>query len=136
MATTSMGTTSPEPSLTDKIYAILRMVVGFLFFCHGAQKIFGVFGGPHPDLPVALAWFAGLAEVIAGALIAVGFLTTWAAFFSSGLMAGAYFLVHQSSALFPIENHGELAALYAWIFLYMAARGDGPWSVGGDTGGR
>lgn len=123
------------PKVADKIYAVMRMVLGFLFFCHGAQKIFGLFGGPHPDLPTGLVWFAGLSELIAGSMIAVGFLTTYAAFFSSGLMAFAYFLVHQGNALLPIENHGELATVYAWVFLYIAARGDGPWSLGGDDGG-
>ena len=118
---------------TDKIYAIMRMVLGFLFFCHGAQKIFGIFGGPH-DMPAAMLWFAGLSELIAGGLIAMGAFTRYAAFFASGFMAFAYFLFHQSNALFPIENHGELAVLYAWIFLYMAARGNGPWSVGDDDG--
>jgi len=126
---------SGAPRTSDRIYALMRMVLGFLFFCHGAQKIFGLFGGPHPDMPTGLVWFTGFSELIAGSLIAVGLLTTYAALFASGLMAFAYFLVHQGSALLPIENQGEMATVYAWIFLYMAARGDGPWSLGGDDGG-
>ena len=133
---TNQGTSpATTPKVTDRIYALMRMVLGFLFFCHGAQKIFGVFGGPHPDLPTGLVWFVGLSEFLAGVSIAVGLFTRYAAFFSSGLMAFAYFLVYQGDGLMPIMNDGELPAVYAWIFLYMAARGDGPWSLGGDDGG-
>ena len=114
-----------------RIYAALRIVVGFLFLCHGAQKIFGVFGGPHPDLPTATVWAAGLIELVGGALVAVGFQTRWAAFVCSGQMAVAYFMVHQANALFPIENHGEPAALYSFVFLFIAVRGAGIWSVDG-----
>ena len=124
-----------NPTVSDRIYALMRMVLGFLFFCHGAQKVFGVFGGPSPEMPIGLVWFVGLVEVLAGVSIAVGLFTRYAAFFSSGLMAFAYFLVHQGNGVIPIVNNGELSAVYAWIFLYMAARGDGPWSLGGDDGG-
>ncbi len=62
-----------------RIYAALRIVAGFLFLCHGAQKVLGVFGGPHPDLPTAMVWAAGLIELVGGALVALGFHTRWAA---------------------------------------------------------
>ncbi len=114
---------------SEQIYALLRIVTGFFFVCHGAQKLFGFFGGPHPDLPSAMAWFAGGIEFSTGVLIMIGLATGPAAFLASGLMAGAYFIAHQGSGLLPIENHGELAAVYAWVFLFIASRGSGTLSV-------
>ena len=114
---------------SEQIYALLRIVTGFLFTCHGAQKLFGFFGGAHPDLPSAMAWFAGGIEFGTGVLIMIGLATGPAAFLASGLMAGAYFIAHQGSGLLPIENHGELAAVYAWVFLFIASRGSGTLSV-------
>jgi putative oxidoreductase len=111
------------------IYGAFRVVMGFLFLCHGAQKIFGLFGGPHPELSTAMVWGAGLVELVGGACIALGLLTRWAAFVCSGQMAVAYFLVHQPTELLPIENRGELAALYCWAFLFVAAHGPGTWSL-------
>ena len=121
-----MGFLSP---FEGRIYALLRIVAGFLFACHGAQKLFGLFGGPPGEMPAALLYSAGVIELVGGALIAVGFLTRYAAFLCSGTMAVAYFMVHQGMGLFPIENRGELAAVYAWLFLFIAARGAGPWSL-------
>ncbi len=112
-----------------RIYAALRIVAGFLFLCHGAQKLLGVFGGPHPDLPTAMVWASGLIELGGGALVALGLHTRWAAFVCSGQMAVAYCVAHQGQALFPIENHGELAALYSFVFLFIAATGPGIWSL-------
>jgi putative oxidoreductase len=114
-----------------RIYAALRIVAGLLFACHGAQKVFGVFGGPHPDLPIAMVWAAGLIELVGGALVAIGLQTRWAAFVCSGQMAVAYFMVHQARGLFPIENGGEPAALYSFVFLLIAVRGAGTWSIDG-----
>ncbi len=112
------------------IYALLRMVAGFLFLCHGAQKLFGLFGGPPAEMPAAALYSAGGIEFVGGALVALGLYASWAAFICSGLMAVAYFRVHQSMGLLPIQNHGELAALYAFIFLLIAARVNGTWSLG------
>ena len=119
-----------------RIYAALRIVAGFLFACHGAQKVLGVFGGPHPDLPTAMVWAAGLIELVGGALIALGFQTRWAAFVCSGQMAVAYFFVHQGRGLFPIENGGEPAALYSFVFLFIAVQGAGIWSLDAMRGSR
>ena len=116
------------------IYALMRMAVGFLFACHGAQKLFGLFGGPPAEMS-ALLYVAGVIELAGGALVALGLFTRYAAFLSSGQMAVAYFMVHQPMGLLPIENRGELAALYSWIFLHIAARGDGIWSLGGGRSG-
>jgi putative oxidoreductase len=114
----------------DRIYAALRIVAGFLFLCHGAQKILGFFGGP-PEMPAPMLWIAGGIELVGGALVMVGFRTGWAAFLCSGLMAAAYFMAHQPKGLLPIENHGELAALYSFVFLLIAVRGSGTWSIDG-----
>ena len=112
----------------DRVYAIFRIVIGFLFMCHGLQKVFGILGGEKADLST-LGGFAGVIELVCGFLVMIGLLTSWAAFLASGTMAVAYFMAHQPQGLWPIQNHGELAAAYAFAFLYIAARGAGPWSV-------
>ena len=109
---------------------LLRVVVGLLFACHGAQKLFGVLGGERVEL-VSLLGLAGVIELVGGLLIAIGLFTGWAAFVCSGLMAVAYFKVHAPRGFWPIQNGGELAALYSFVFLAFAAHGDGAWSVGG-----
>lgn len=112
---------------SERIYALFRIVVGFLFTCHGLQKVFGFFGGSEAE--GAILWVAGGIELVGGALVMVGLFGGWAAFLCSGLMAFAYFLAHQPHGLLPIENRGELAALYSFAFLFIAARGSGTWSV-------
>lgn len=112
----------------DTIYALFRTVVGFLFLCHGLQKIFGLFGGGPPG-GSSLGTVAAVIELVAGTLVMVGFQASAAAFLCSGTMAVAYFMVHQPQGIFPIENRGELAALYCFAFLLIAARGSGIASV-------
>ena len=104
-----------------------RILTGLLFLQHGLQKLFGMFGGSTPADPVL--WAAGAIELCAGGLVAAGLFTRWAAFFASGTMAAAYFMVHAPQGFWPIANKGELAALYCWAFLLIAARGPGPWSL-------
>jgi putative oxidoreductase len=112
----------------ERIYALLRIVAGLLFACHGAQKLFGAFGGTAmTSNPMMLA--AGIIEFAGGLLIAIGLVTSWAAFIASGEMAVAYFMVHAKGGFWPIVNKGELAVLYGFLFLYVAARGSGPYSV-------
>ncbi|HTO54085.1 MAG TPA: DoxX family protein [Myxococcota bacterium] len=119
-------------------HAALRIVSGFLFACHGAQKLFGAFGGFGPSggsAPMGSEfWFAGLIEGVGGALIALGVRTRLAAFICCGEMAVAYFTVHQKQGLLPIENHGELAVLFCFAFLYLATNGGGPLSL--ERGGK
>lgn len=112
----------------DTIYGLLRIVAGFMFMCHGLQKMFGVLGGQVMQTGT-LPWFAGVIELTCGFLIMIGLLTSWAAFLASGTMAVAYFMVHQPQGSLPIQNQGELAALYSFVFLYFAARGSGALSV-------
>ena len=112
----------------ERIYTLLRVVAGLLFACHGAQKLFGALGGTAmTSNPMMLA--AGIIEFGGGLLIALGFLTSWAAFLASGQMAAAYFMVHAKGGFWPIINKGELAVVYCFLFLYIAARGAGPYSV-------
>ncbi len=111
------------------IHALVRIILGFLFSCHGASKLFGVLGGAPPGLSAPLLQISGAIELVGGALVMVGLFGALAAFVCSGEMAVAYFMVHQPQALFPLENHGELAIVYCWVFLLVAARGSGIWSV-------
>jgi putative oxidoreductase len=113
---------------SGKCYAILRIIVGLLFACHGAQKLFGVLGGTVAiHRPMGLA--AGLIEFVAGALVALGFYGRAAAFLASGEMAVAYFMVCASRGFWPIANGGETAVLYCFVFLYIFFRGSGLWSL-------
>jgi putative oxidoreductase len=107
------------------IYAALRIVAGLLFACHGAQKLFGLFGG-HPMPLMTQMGLAGIIEFGGGLLIATGFFTSVAAFIASGEMAVAYFQMHAPRGAFPIQNGGEPAVLFCFLFLYIAARGTGP----------
>jgi putative oxidoreductase len=119
---------------SEQIYAAMRIVVGFLFLCHGVQKL--LMGAPPPQMPVPLFWAAALIETGAGLLVMVGLFVGLAAFIASGTMAVAYFMAHFPQGLgslpwglLPINNQGEPAALYCFVFLYIAARGAGIWSV-------
>ncbi|HUF17989.1 MAG TPA: DoxX family protein [Thermoanaerobaculia bacterium] len=118
----------PE-KFSPPLYAILRIVSGLLFLMHGTKKFFGWPGGGNPVELVSLYGLAGIIEIVAGAMIMVGFFTSLAAFISSGQMAVAYFIAHIPRGFWPLENGGEPAALFAFIFLYMAAMGSGIWSV-------
>ena len=100
----------------------MRIVAGVLFACHGAQKLLGVFGGQKVVL-LSKVGLAGVIELVGGLLIAAGFAVTPIAFLASGEMAYAYFTAHAPRAVVPIQNGGELAALFSFLFLYVAARG-------------
>ncbi|HTG99888.1 MAG TPA: DoxX family protein [Vicinamibacterales bacterium] len=113
---------------SPQLYAVMRIVVGLLFACHGAQKLFGVLGGQQVELASKLG-LAGIIELVGGLMIAIGFLTGTAAFIASGEMAYAYFTAHMPKGGAPIQNGGEPAVLYCFVFLYIAARGVGVWGV-------
>lgn len=110
--------------LSEIAYVLLRIVAGLMFAQHGAQKLFGVLGGKAAPL-FSLLGVAGVIELVAGVLIALGVLTGWMAFLASGQMAVAYFRNHAGQGFWPVENRGELAALYCFVFLYIALRGGG-----------
>ena len=112
-------------------YALLRLIAGLLFACHGGQKVLGMFGGTsgHPLPPIAMV--GGYIELIGGFLVAFGLFGGYAAFICSGMMAVAYFMAHAKGGFFPIVNHGEPAVLYCFIFLLIAFRGSGPYSIDG-----
>jgi putative oxidoreductase len=119
----------------QQTYAVLRIVTGFLFLWHGMQKLFGFPTGMPPGVPGFIIWVAGPIELGCGVLVMIGLLTRWAAFIASGQMAVAYWLGHGTKALLPVVNQGELALLYCFVFLYIAARGPGLWSVDAARGG-
>jgi putative oxidoreductase len=110
-------------------YALLRIVAGFLFLWHGMSKLFGIPTPPPPGAPPFVIYVAGGIELAAGALVMLGFFTRWAAFIASGQMAVAYWMAHGTRALLPIQNQGEPAVLYCFVFLFIASRGAGRWSV-------
>lgn len=111
------------------IYAILRIVTGFMLMVHGIQKLFSWPPPDHAGAAEGLILVAGIIELVGGLLVMVGFFAAIAAFISSGLMAVAYFMAHQPKGPLPIMNGGELAVLYCFVFLYIASRGSGVWSV-------
>ena len=114
-----------------RVYAALRIVTGFLFLCHGLSKVFGVLVPTPEGAPAFVIWTAGPIELVGGALVMIGLFTRQAAFLSSGLMAFAYWMGHGLHAPLPIQNQGELAVIYCFVFLYISARGAGMWSVDG-----
>jgi putative oxidoreductase len=112
----------------QETHALLRIVAGLLFLWHGTHKIFG-FPEPRPEAPAFVIGVAGGIELVGGVLVMIGLYTKQAAFLCSGLMAFAYWMGHGTKALFPLQNGGELAALYCFVFLFLAAHGSGIWSV-------
>src|SRR5271165_7098669 len=120
--------------------ALLRIVAGFMFTLHGAQKIIGAFGGlgGHTAPPFTMMWFAGILEIVGGPLIILGLFTRPVAFLLCGEMAVAYFMVHVHMGpwLFPLLNMGEITVLYCFLFLYLVTAGAGPYSLDGMMRGK
>ena len=118
--------------MIDKYQAIalslLRIMTGFLFMPHGAQKLFGAFGSEPVEL-VSLRGLAGVLEFFGGLLILIGLFTRPVAFVLSGMMAAAFFMAHFPRGFWPILNAGELATLYCFVYLYLATKGGGDWSA-------
>jgi putative oxidoreductase len=115
---------------TPRLLSVLRIVAAFLVMAHGTEKWLA-FPVPResPTVLWSLSGVAGVLELVGGFLLLVGLFTRPVAFVLSGLMASAYFIAHARVDFWPIVNRGELAALYCFVFLYLAAAGGGPWSV-------
>ncbi|MEM6460798.1 MAG: DoxX family protein [Pseudomonadota bacterium] len=109
--------------------SILRVVAGLIFLLHGTQKLIGVPATERVTQAFSLGWWAGVIEIVCGALIIVGFYTRASAFIASGTMAFAYWLAHAPRDLFPTNNGGDAAILYCFIFLYLVFAGSGCYSV-------
>ncbi|MEV5395633.1 DoxX family protein [Streptomyces cellulosae] len=113
---------------------LFRMVVGLLFACHGAVSLLGLFGGTDGNGSTVETgawpgWYAAVIELVGGSLVLLGLGTRATAFISSGAMAYAYFKVHQPEALWPIENHGENAAMYCWAMFLLVFTGSGAFGL-------
>jgi putative oxidoreductase len=121
--------------LQGVFYALLRFVAGIAFALHGFQKLFGAFGGRQQELMSQMG-LAGLIEAIGGPLIALGLFTSPIAFIASGEMAVAYFQSHLPRGWWPVQNGGEPALLYCFLFLYFAAVGSGKFSLDAARKGR
>jgi putative oxidoreductase len=119
-------------SWSPRLLSILRIVAGLLFMCHGGQKLFNfppaaqAMNIPFFSFPAGIA---GILEFFGGLLIVLGLLTRIVAFILSGQMAAAYFMAHAKNSFWPLLNHGELAVLYCFVWLYFVAAGPGPWSL-------
>ena len=109
-----------------QLLSLLRIVVGFLYLCHGSAKLLGYPPGMEGIHLMSLMGLAGVLELVGGALVCVGLFTKPAAFILSGEMAVAYFMVHASGGFLPFVNHGEAAVFYCFVFLYLSAAGPGP----------
>jgi putative oxidoreductase len=116
----------------DHAYALIRLVTGFMFSFHGAQKILGVLSEVQPPVGSQL-WFGGIIELVGGLAVMLGYQTRAAAFLCSGTMAVAYFQYHWKfkigPMLFPAINKGELAVLFCFVFLLIACRGGIKWCL-------
>ena len=114
------------------LLSVLRLMSGLLLLQHGTQKLLGfpafAAGRAAPEM-FSLSWWAGAIELVGGALIVVGLFTRPAAFLASGTMAVAYWMAHAPQDFFPVNNGGDAAILYCFVFLYFAAAGAGIWSA-------
>jgi putative oxidoreductase len=116
---------------SPRMLSVLRIVSGLLFMEHGTAKLLGFPADAPPGVQhfPTLLFFAGLIELVGGALITLGLFTRCAAFVASGEMAFAYWMMHAKGGFFPAANGGDGAVLYCFIFLYLVFAGPGPWSL-------
>ena len=113
-----------------QLLSVLRIMSGLLFLQHGTTKYLSFPVSKHTGVePFSMGGIAGMFELVGGVLIVLGLFTRPVAFLLSGLMAVAYFYAHAPKGFFPLLNGGELAIMYCFVFLYLSARGGGPWSV-------
>lgn len=113
--------------LNGEIYSMMRIVAGFLLLWHGSSKLFGF--PKESGAPAYVLYIAGPIELLGGVLLMLGLFTRPVAFLCSGLMASAYWMAHGRNGLLPLLNGGELAAIYCFVFLFIASQGGGKWSL-------
>jgi len=124
-----MNTHELETIWAPRMLSVLRIMTALLFFAHGTDKILGFPDtGGTPDA-FTMGWFAGMLELVGGALLVLGVFTRPVAFVLSGQMAVAYFIVHAPQSFHPLINGGDAAILFCFVFLYFVFAGPGPWSV-------
>ena len=117
-------------SWTPSLQAALRIMTGLLFMEHGTGKLLQFPALPGLDqMPAPMLYATGLLALVGGALIVIGLFTRPVAFVLAGFMAVAYFMAHAPSGFFPVLNHGELAIMYCFAFLFLAVAGPGRWAV-------
>lgn len=109
--------------------AVLRIVTALLFLAHGTQKVLGFPAAEFAPPMFSIFWISGVIEIVTSVLIIIGFLTRPAAILASGTMAVAYWMVHAPGSLFPVNNGGDAAILFCFVFLYIAFAGPGAWAV-------
>jgi putative oxidoreductase len=116
---------------TPRLLSVLRIVAAFLFIAHGAQKLFGFLAPTGAAAPPAFSqmWIGGVLEFFGGISLLVGLFTRPVAFILSGMMAVGYFQMHAPAGFWPLQNKGELAAVYCFLFLFLSVAGGGSWSV-------
>jgi putative oxidoreductase len=116
--------------LAPYVLSLLRIIAALLFMQHGLAKFFGFPSSNAPHLELFdLEWFSAVIELVGGTLVALGLFTRAAALIMSGEMAIGYFLFHAPQGFYPYVNHGELAIMFCFVFLYLVAAGPGPWSL-------
>ena len=120
---------------TPYALGVLRIVAGLIFLEHGTQKLLGFPAGERAFVEAwTLSWWAGVFELVLGALITLGLFTRVAAFIASGEMAFAYWLAHAPQDFFPVNNGGDASILYCFVFLFLVFAGPGKWSLDGLRG--
>ncbi|MFE7118990.1 DoxX family protein [Streptomyces sp. NPDC057654] len=140
-ARTPLPPTEPPPAVGERLdaarpyaLALFRAVIGLLFLCHGAAAVFGVLGGAGPQGGTVgtgawPSWYAAVIQLVGGGLVLLGFGTRTAALICSGSMAYAYFDAHQATALWPLQNGGELSVAFCFAFLLLVFTGPGALSL-------
>lgn len=132
MSTAAASATTPAKlsSLAPYALGILRIVVALLFIEHGTQKLLGFPAGQMGTPPfLSLFWIGGFIEIVGGFLVLLGFFTRSAAFILSGQMAVAYWMFHAPNSFFPVNNGGDAAILYCFVFVYLVFAGPGAFAL-------
>jgi putative oxidoreductase len=119
-----------ETVWAPRLLSVLRIVAALIFMAHGTQKLFGFPASPNPGPALfSLYGLAGVLELVGGALLVLGLFTRPVAFVLSGMMAVAYWMAHAPRSLYPVQNGGDAAILYCFVFLFLVAAGGGAWAL-------